>query len=350
MSLIKELRKNKLVKDLVFLENKQEFINTGTLALNVLYSGRLDGGIPKNKISMIAGISASSKSYQALKVIKGGQKQKMSIILIDSEFAYNPGFAESIGVDTKDENFIVIQENEIEKVQQILVSTLKDLSREDKENILIVIDSWAQFTTSKTREDAAKGKDTIDLTIAKKKNALARLLTGLYPATIFVVNQTYDSLDMYSVPKIGGGQGIFYASSSIVQATSKSQDKTSSGEIEGTIITMIAAKGRFVKEKVTKLKILIKYDGGINPFYGLLNDALEGGYIIKPNQGFYSRANIENDKKFREKEIYNKEFWLPILRDTDFSWYITKKYGFEETQLMDSEDFDITELKNNKIK
>lgn len=193
MSLLAKIRKDKVVKDLVYSGDiDQEFINTGTLALNVLYSGKLDGGIPKNKISMIAGFSASSKSYQALKVIKGAQKMGMEVILIDSEYAYSPGFAESVGCVTSDDKLLVIQENEIEKVQQIVLSSLKDLSKAEKENVLIVIDSWGGLTTSKTRGDAEIGKDTVDMTIAKKKNALSRLLTGLFPTTIFIVNQTYD--------------------------------------------------------------------------------------------------------------------------------------------------------------
>jgi len=341
MSLLAKMRKDKIMKDLVYSGDiDQEFINTGTLSLNVLYSGKLDGGIPKNKISMIAGFSASSKSYQALKVIKGAQKKGMEVILIDSEYAYSPGFAESVGCKTGEEDLLVIQENEIEKVQQICVGSLKDLSKKEKENVLIVIDSWGGLTTSKTRNDAEAGKDTVDMTIAKKKNALSRLLMGLFPTTIFIVNTTYESMDMYSLPTIGGGQGVFYASSSIVQATSKATDKSSSGDVEGTIITMVAAKGRFVKEKITKLKILIKYDGGINSYYGLLNDALEGGYIVKPSNGFYQRACIEDDKKVRESTIYNKEFWGPILAKTDFKWYLEKKYGFAHSELSEDGDFD----------
>lgn len=148
----------------------------------------------------------------------------------------------------------------------------------------------------------------------------------------------HNSMDMYSLPTIGGGQGIFYASSSIVQATSKATDKSTSGDVEGTIITMIAAKGRFVKEKVTKLKILIKYDGGISNYYGLLTDAVEGGYVEKPTVGFYSRPCIEGDKKVREKTIYNREFWGPILEKTDFKWYLEKKYGFTHSEMTEDGD------------
>ena len=57
--------------------------------------------------------------------------------------------------------------------------------------------------------------------------------------------------------------------------------------------------------------------------------------------GYYSRANVEGDKKWREKEINEKgrEFWTPILQDTDFPWYIEKKYTFLHSEIND-EDFD----------
>ena len=211
-----------------------------------------------------------------------------------------------------------------------------DLEKEERAKILIVIDSWGGLVTSKTVEDATIGKDVSDMTVSKKKNSFARLLTGL-GFTVFVINQVYDSMNQYDPLAIGGGRGIYFASSSIVLGSSKAKDKTGD-EVTGAIVTASTKKSRFAKEN-SKLKYLINYDGGISPFYGILEDALEGGYVDKPNVGWYTRPCVENDKKWRERDLYSKEFWAPIIANTDFKQYIEKKYTFEHAEIND-EDFD----------
>lgn len=145
---------------------------------------------------------------------------------------------------------------------------------------------------------------------------------------------SHNSMDAYSLDSIPGGKGVYFSSSSIVQCTSKAKQKESDGEISGSIITALARKGRFSREH-SKLKYLINYDGGINAYFGLLDIALEGGFVEKVSNGFYSRPCVENDKKFREKEIYNSDFWNPILKETDFKEYIEKKYSFKHNDIND---------------
>ena len=56
-SMIERLSKNKQIKDSILHKDedfKQQFINTGALSLNILFSGRLNGGIPVGKISQIS--------------------------------------------------------------------------------------------------------------------------------------------------------------------------------------------------------------------------------------------------------------------------------------------------------
>ena len=68
----------------------------------------------------------------------------------------------------------------------------------------------------------------------------------------------------------------------------------------------------------------------MDPFYGLLDDALEGGYVIKPVNGKYCRGHIPNDEKLKEDDIYTSKFWGPIFKDTDFYSYIETKYKFSK--------------------
>ena len=145
---------------------------------------------------------------------------------------------------------------------------------------------------------------------------------------------SHNSMDAYSLDSIPGGKGLYFSSSSIVQCTSKAKQKESDGEITGAIVTAQTRKGRFSREH-SKLKYLINYEGGINAYYGLLDFALETGYVEKPSNGFYTRPCVENDKKWREKEIYNKEFWTPIFKETDFKLSVEKAFSFKHNEIND---------------
>lgn len=338
MSLIGKISKNKKIQEYIFKDEQtpKEFINTGCLPLNVLFSGKLDGGIPIGKVSQIAAPSSLGKSFIGMKVAKNAQKKGMEVLYLDSEFAYDPAFSDNVGIDK--DKILVLQDNHIETAQQSVMQMINELDKEERKQILLIIDSWVGLVTSKAVNDAIDGKDVTDMTKSKKLNSFARLLTGL-GVTVFIVNQTYETMDQYNPLAIGGGKGVYFASSSIVMGKSKAKhkDKSTDTDPSGAIVSAETKKGRFAKEN-SKLKYLINYDGGINPFYGILDDALEGGYIDKPSQGWYSRPCVENDKKWRERDLYSMEFWGPVIRNTDIKEYFEKKYTFEHTEIVD-EDF-----------
>ena len=81
-SLIDKLSKNKAVKEFIMDEDLEtDFISTGALVLNVLFSGRLDGGIPMGKVSQIAAPSSLGKSFVGLKIAKNAQKKDQTSLL-----------------------------------------------------------------------------------------------------------------------------------------------------------------------------------------------------------------------------------------------------------------------------
>lgn len=343
-SLIARLSKNKKLKESVLNKDEtevQDFINTGALTLNILFSGRLTGGIPVGKISQISAPSSLGKSFVGMKVTKNAQKkgEDWIVIYIDTEIAFDFNFAESIGVDLN--RLMVIQENQIEIVQEKVMAIYNEMTKEERAKTLLVIDSWGGLVTSKTISNAETKNDAVDFTPAKKKNTLAKLMTGM-GITIFVINQVYETMDQYDPYAIPGGNGLYFACSSIVLATSKAKAKAtqSDTEIMGANILAHTRKSRFCREH-SKLRYLIKYEGGIHPYYGILDDALEGGFIDKPTMGYYSRPCVENDKKWREREVWenSKEFWTPVLKNTDFADYIERKYTFLHSDIVD-DDFE----------
>lgn len=157
---------------------------------------------------------------------------------------------------------------------------------------------------------------------------------------------SHNTMDQYNPLAVGGGKGIYFASSSIVMGTSKAKTKGDDGEQDGSVVTAKVQKGRFAKEGA-KLKYMIQYDGGIHPYWGLMDDCLEGGYVVKPSNGWYTRPSVENDKKWRDAEIWENaaEFFRPIITKTDFKDYMSRLYSFQGSTIQQLDvDWDVFDV------
>lgn len=331
------------------------FYSTNVITVNLAFSGKVNGGIPIGKISQISAPSALGKSIIALSTVRGAQKKNANLItiFIDSEKCFDFGLADKMGIDTSEEKFYVFKENSIENVRNIILKTIAEIPKEERKNIFIVLDSWGTLVTSKLINDGLEGKDVTDMTLAKKKNDLANILLNT-DATCLVVNHVYDNIGGFGDPlAIPGGRKIYFNSSCIVLGTSRAKEKDSDKNITGYIITIRTEKSRFSKEKEI-FQFRMKHNGGLDPFYGILDDAILGGYVIpgkildeketkkqginvyKDKVGCFQRAHIENDEPIKEEDLYNSKFWLPIFENTDFKQYLENKYQFKA-------DFDIVE-------
>ncbi|GJN16764.1 hypothetical protein PR202_gb03785 [Eleusine coracana subsp. coracana] len=93
-------------------------ISTGSLKLDLALG---IGGLPKGRMVEIFGKEASGKTTLALHVVKEAQKNGGCCAYIDAENAFDPSFAEAIGVDT--ERLLIAQPNSAENSLSI-VNTL----------------------------------------------------------------------------------------------------------------------------------------------------------------------------------------------------------------------------------
>ncbi|ASD52019.1 recombinase [Pseudomonas phage PspYZU05] len=104
-------------------------------------------------------------------------------------------------------------------------------------------------------------------------------------------------------------------------------------ELEGFQFVLNAEKSRTVKEK-SKFFIDVKFSGGIDPYSGLLDMALELGFVVKPKNGWYSRAFLNDEtgeleaeeKVWRAKATSCTEFWSDIFKHEAFREAIKTKY------------------------
>ena len=314
------------------------FLNTNVMPLNILFSGRVDGGIPLGKMSMISADSKNGKSIIAHSLIKSAQAKGMTTIVIDTEYAFDYKVAKAFGVDCSKEKLMVFQENEIERIRNIIAKIFDDLTIEERRNIFLVFDSWGGLLTNRTIDNALEGKVVKDMSESQLKNGLAGILNAT-KATCFVVNHVYANIGGFGDPlSIPGGKRLYFLSSSVVLVMSRAKEKDTEKEITGYILSSKTHKSRWSTD-TTELQFRIKQNGGLDIFYGLLDVALEGGFIVTGDKkGTYVRNCVENDEGTKEINLYNSAFWLPIFKKSDFKKYIEKRFTYSNPVDVKTED------------
>ncbi len=99
-------------------------------------------------------------------------------------------------------------------------------------------------------------------------------------------------------------------------------------------------KSRFVREK-SKIPVEVTFEGGISTWSGLLDVAIEGKFVVKPSNGWYSKVDPATgeveEKKYRVKDTYTKDFWMPILSSKAFRDYIEGRYKVAAIDMVGTE-------------
>ena len=301
---------------------------------------RLKAGIKKGCISQICADSGWGKSMIGYSVLKSAYDSGMDCFIIDTENATNFDVLTSLGVNMNDVG--VFKTNRIPELKQILAKLSKGLTREEARNVFVLFDSWGPIVEEQVMEKAEEASSAVNMSSAKFKNELANVLLACNFTTL-VLNHVYASLQMYGDKfEIPGGKRLFFNSDAIMLASSAAKDKDKEGNILGKVITAGVKKGRAAKEFV-KTKYLILHNGGVSPYYGLLDEAIDCGEVYKPKPGYYSRTNFDVDKAtgeatkmWREEELYCPEFWIPIYQTENFRHYVEAKFAFEDQELITS--------------
>ena len=274
MSFIKDLAKASgneyagVVADGVAAGDVDSFIDSGSYIFNALLSGSLHGGLPMNKITALAGESATGKTYFALGICQKFLEDNpdSAVIYFESESALTKDMIEERGIDS---NRIVIVP--VVTVQEFRNQSLSILDRyletdeSERPPMLFVLDSLGMLSTTKEIEDTAEGKETKDMTRAQITKGAFRVLTlklGRAKVPMIVTNHTYDVIgSMFPQKEMGGGSGLKYAASSII-FLSKKKEKDGT-EIIGNIIHCKNAKSRLTVEN-RMVDVRLTYDKGLD--------------------------------------------------------------------------------------
>ena len=318
-----------LVIDGVEAGDVDSFIDTGSYVFNALLSGSLYGGLPANKITALAGESATGKTYFLMGIVKSflDKDPNAGVIYFESESAITKQMVIGRGIDP---NRMVIMP--VTTVQEFRTQSLKVLdsyllqNEANRKPLFLCLDSLGMLSTTKEVEDTADGKETRDMTRAQVLKATFRVLTlklGRAKVPMVVTNHTYDVVgSMFPTKEMGGGSGLKYAASSIIYL-SKKKEKDGT-EVIGNIIHCKNHKSRLtVENKIVDVRLT--YDKGLDRHYGLLDLAEKYEVFKKVSTRFelpdgskqFGKTILNNPETYFTEEIMLQ---LEVAAEKEFKY------------------------------
>ena len=319
-----------LVSDGVEAGDNDSFIDTGSYIFNALLSGSLHGGLPANKITALAGESATGKTYFLMGMVKNflDANPDAGVVYFESESAITKQMVIDRGIDP--DRMVILP---VTTVQEFRTQGLKVLDRYMQQDVdvrrpmFMCLDSLGMLSTTKEVEDTSDGKETRDMTRAQVLKAAFRVLTlklAKAKVPMVVTNHTYDVVgSMFPTKEMGGGSGLKYAASSIVYL-SKKKEKDGT-EVIGNIVHCKNHKSRLTVEN-KMVDVRLTYDKGLDRHYGLIDLAVK--YDIFKSVS--TRIELPDGSKQYGKTIMNdpeKYFTEDVMKQLDEAATKEFKYG-----------------------
>ena len=181
-------------------------IPTGSITLDIALGV---GGYPKGRVIEIFGPESSGKTTLAIHAIAEAQKAGGIAAFIDAEHAFDPYYAQKLGVDV--DNLLVSQPDNGEQALEIADSLIRSSAID-----IIVIDSVAALTP-KAEIEGDMGDSKMGLQARLMSQALRKLTASISKTkTVCIfINQLRDKIGVvYGNPETttGGNALKFYAS------------------------------------------------------------------------------------------------------------------------------------------
>lgn len=257
------------------------FNSSGSLSIDIA----LGGGYPEGRIIEIYGPESSGKTTLTLHAISEAQKNKKNVAFIDVEHAFDPAYAEALGIDVGEMFFA--QPDSAEQALQIV-----DALVSSKEMSLIVIDSVAALVP-KSEVDGDMGDSSIGKIAKLMAQAMRKLAAPAYSnkCTLIFINQLREKIGvMFGSPEVttGGNSLKFYASQRIDIRKSGTAIKDAEGNL-----TSNQVKVKVVKNKVAPpfkvADLIIEYGRGFVRSKDVFEQALKLG-LLERSGAWYSDA------------------------------------------------------------
>lgn len=304
--------------------NVNSYEDTGCYILNALASGKLKGGFPEGRMTLLAAESSAGKTYIALQAAANAQKKGKIVVIFDSEFAIDKEFARNLGLKVEEIMYFPVK-----TIEQCKNALYKFLSNANDSGLFgkffIIIDSIGAMISEMDYKRMEKESTSNDMgSSAKAMKALIKAainLSGQTNTTIICTNHVYDNPNALfpSLEKpMPGGKCVRFLPTTILQLSAnkvKEGDKDrkivekavggSHGEI-GIEIKGIAVKNRICKPFVQG-NMYLSFENGLSRYYGLMDLAIELGILVNKVGRIYNKDNVFVG--FSKDIQSDEEFW-----------------------------------------
>lgn len=280
-----------------------ERIPTGIASLDLA----LGGGVPRGRVIEIYGSESSGKTTLSSHIIASYQRQGGVAAFVDAEHAFDPEYAEKIGVDTK--NLLVSQPDTGERALEITEALIRTNQVD-----VVVIDSVAALVP-RAEIEGDMGDSHMGLQARLMSQAL-RKITGAVSksnTTVIFINQIRMKIGvMFGNPETTtGGNALKYYSS--IRIDMRVIGKiTADKEVLGSKIRAKVVKNKVAPPfKVSEFDIL--YNEGISVVGDLVDTAVKKEVITR--KGAYYKYQDENIGHGRDATIEHLKANTPLLEE-----------------------------------
>ena len=300
-----------------------DWIPTGSRWLDSIISIKGMAGIPIGKITELAGLSGTGKSYMAAQIAANAQKKGIFVVYFDAESAVDPEFLQQSGCNV-DENFLYYQAISVEKVLESIEMLMDSYP---SQRFLFIWDSIAATSSEKELESDFNPQSTMavkprifskafpKLTIPLANNQCALLLINQLKTNI-----TTNIAEAMTTPYIApGGKAIEYFSSLRVWLTGRKSKASyiydDVGRVIGSEVKATIQKSRFGSLKANcTFKIMWGEGVGIQDEESWLTAIkLSGTDKLKQAGAWYTITGKDGkDYKFQATK------WLEMLKKKEF--------------------------------
>ena len=297
----------------------KEWIPTGSRWLDSMICKGKRAGIPIGKITEIAGLESTGKSYMAAQIAANAQKMGVDVVYFDSESAIDPVFLEDTGCDL--DSLIYVQATSVEFV----LETIEELLGTNENRMLFIWDSLALTPAISDIE----GDFNPQSSMAVKARILAKGMSKLTvpiantQSTFLVLNQLKTNITRspavamttpYVTP---GGKAMIYAYSLRIWLTGRKAKASfvvdDKGYRIGSEVKVKLEKSRFgTQGRQCTFKILWGDEIGIQDEESWF-EAIKGSKHLSNSGSWYSLAYDDGTvTKFQPSK------WMTALEDDKF--------------------------------
>jgi recombination protein RecA len=303
--------------------NVTQWISTGSRWLDSITGVTRIGGIPVGRISEIAGLEGTGKSFIAAQIANNALSMGMIVLYFDSEASISSDFVERMGM-TDNENFVIVRPPHLEAMFEDIEAEL--VGRHPDDQYLFILDSLAMIPCKSDLETDFDPTSTVAVKARVTAKGMSKLVNDLNEtnSTLLVLNQLKTNIghgknpkyltmkDKYNTP---GGKAMAYAYSLRIWLEGR-QAKDSfvyddKGFRIGSEVKVTLLKSRFGGDgRKCVFKILWAGDSVSIQDEESWFDALKTSPHLKQAGAWYTLVYADGkEKKFQAKQ------WVKLIND-----------------------------------